>query len=515
MLLFPLLFGTLLGSSCIETGLNPEKPDEDLDLAPELSISPERLDFGELRPGESGALTVTLSNEGTKALSVSSVRIEGDTVFTMTAMGATTIEPGATVDVAITFSPVNVEHEGTLVVLSDDPKVPRATVDLVGYGLVPQLYVFPNPIDFGRVEPECARDNTITLKNIGREELTVDGLAQLGDGFVLDEADLTLPLKLEPEETYDLKVTFTPVEVASYSGELWVSSNGGDPVVPQTGEGAPVGEFVDEWTQPRSNQVDIMFFIDKSCSMEDDKERLASNFTKFTDKLSAIDADYLVMVATKDNGCKNGAFITKDTAKEEISAQFRQAVDQPGGAYTEAGLMITRNAVNATEGGECNEGFMRDGSMVSFVLISDEPEQSPSGASWSENVAAIRYKAPTAYINSVVGPVPDGCATAEPGYGYSEASTATGGLFLSICDYDWGEHVSKIADLATQVLLPNTFYLEDEPQDGTIRVTVDGEEVLTGWRYDETANAIVFEEESIPGEGTLVQAFYASGYACD
>ena len=340
---------------------------------------------------------------------------------------------------------------------------------------------------------------TITLKNIGREELTVDGLAQLGDGFVLDESDLALPLKLEPEETYDLKVTFTPLAIEAYTGELWVSSNGGDPVVPQTGEGAPVGEFVDEWTQPRSNQVDIMFFIDKSCSMEDDKERLASNFTKFTDKLSAIDADYLVMVATKDNGCKNGTFITKDTAKEEISAQFRQAVDQPGGTYTEAGLMITRNAVNATGGGECNEGFMRDGSMVSFVLISDEPEQSPSGASWSENVAAIRYKAPTA----------------EAGYGYNEAATATGGLMLSICDYDWGEHVSKIADLATQVILPNTFYLEDEPQDGTIRVTVDGEEVLTGWRYDETANAIVFEEESIPGEGTLVQAFYASGYACD
>ena len=95
------------------------------------------------------------------------------------------------------------------------------------------------------------------------------------------------------------------------------------------------------------------------------------------------------------------------------------------------------------------------------------------------------------------------------------AATATGGLMLSICDYDWGEHVSKIADLATQVILPNTFYLEDEPQDGTIRVTVDGEDVLTGWRYDETANAIVFPEESIPGEGTLVQAFYASGYACD
>ena len=108
------------------------------------------------------------------------------------------------------------------------------------------------------------------------------------------------------------------------------------------------------------------------------------------------------MVATRDDGCKNGTFITKDTAKEEISALFQQAVDQPGGTYTEAGLMITRNAVNQVDGGECNDGFMRDGSMVSFVLISDETEQSPSGASWSENVAAIRYKAPTADRKSVV-----------------------------------------------------------------------------------------------------------------
>lgn len=513
----PLVLLGLFGAKCgVSNEINPIDDDDEKDLAPELVLSPDYIDFGELRPGETSSTTVAIRNEGNVALNLSEVRLEGESGFTLdSAALVMTLEPGQETTVTLSFSPQTIEHEAALAVYSDDPDASRSLVELEGYGLIPQLFVSPNPYDFGRVEPLCAREGLITMTNTGRDTLVVDGIAQLGQGFVLDEEGLELPVSLEPNESRDLKVTFTPEALAEYDGELWFSSNGGDPVVQQSGEGAEVGEYVEEWTQPKSKQVDIMFFIDKSCSMEDDKERLANNFTQFTDHLRELDADYLVMVATQDGGCHNGDMIDKDTPKDLISGQFRQAIDQPGGVYTEAGLMIARNAVNNSDAGECNDGFLREGSMVSFILIADEPEQSPGGTPWDEQVTAIQARAPSAYISAVAGPVPDGCDTAEAGYGYYEASVATGGLFRSVCDTNWGEHLSKLADLAVSVVLPDTFLLEDEPMVDTLRVFVDGEEVTVGWTYDAEQNAIVFAAEAVPEEGTTIQARYASGISCD
>lgn len=513
----PLILLALVGAKCgPDNQINPLDDGDDKDLEPELVLSPDYIDFGELRPGESTSATVTLRNVGNVALTLEQVRLEGDGGFTLDDVGLdTTLEPDEETTVTLSFTPQTIEHEAVLAVYSDDPDASRSLVELEGFGLIPQLYVWPNPYDFGRIEPMCAREGTITMSNTGRDTLVVDGLAQLGQGFVLDDSELSLPLSLEPNESYDLSVTFTPEALAEYEGELWFSSNGGDPVVQQTGEGAEVGEYVEEWTQPKSKQVDILFFIDKSCSMEDDKERLAANFTQFTDHLRDLDADYLVMVATQDSGCHNGDMIDKDTPKDLISGQFAQALDQPGGLYTEAGLMIARNAVLNSDPGDCNEGFLREGSMVSFILIADEPEQSPGGTPWNEQVAAIQSRAPSAYISSVAGPVPDGCSTAEAGYGYYEAASATGGLFRSVCDTNWGEHLSKLADLAVSVVLPDTFVLEDEPQADTLQVFVDSEEVTEGWTYDAAQNAIVFDAEHVPAEGTTIQARYASGILCD
>ena len=49
--------------------------------------------------------------------------------------------------------------------------------------------------------------------------------------------------------------------------------------------------------------------------------------------------------------------------------------------------------------------------------------------------------------------VPDGCDSADPGFGYYEATTLTGGLFLSICNNDWGPTLTSLAELAVDLQL--------------------------------------------------------------
>ena len=47
-------------------------------------------------------------------------------------------------------------------------------------------------------------------------------------------------------------------------------------------------------------------------------------------------------------------------------------------SFTEALLTAVTNAVEKTDAGECNEGFLRSAAMLHIVMLSDECEQSPN-----------------------------------------------------------------------------------------------------------------------------------------
>ena len=514
-LFLPMLVLMTLGAQCSENNVNKIDDTDADDLSPELSVNPERIDFGELRDGETATEEIRIRNVGNTFLTISSITLRGPTAYTISDTSSITgLDPDEEATFTVSFSPNTLEHEGQVLITSDDPSATITAVPLDGYGALPLLHVTPSPYDFGIVEPDCVRPGTVTLENIGRETLVIDNLAQVGSGFQLVD-DVALPIVLEPNQSQDITLEFAPIEVAGYEGELWITSNGGDAVVQESGEGGPVGAYQDDWVQPTSGKADLFFYVDQSCSMEDDQDRLASNFQQFTEDLENLDTDFLVMVATQDSGCHNGSAITDETPVEQRASLFRAAVTGASGIFTEAGLTIIRNAMATNQLEGCNAEFLRDGATVSFVLISDEPEQSPPSIPYSDAVAGILRVAPNAYINAIAGPVPDGCATAEPGTGYYEASVLTGGLFRSICDINWGETLGDLAELATTARPSDTFYLSHEPQPDTIRVYVDSMATLDGWSYNENSNTIVFEPDHVPGEGALITAAYASGFTCD
>jgi hypothetical protein len=122
--------------------------------------------------------------------------------------------------------------------------------------------------------------------------------------------------------------------------------------------------------------------------------------------------------------------------------------------------------------------------------------------------------APSIGITSIVGDVPDGCETAAPGTGYVEASLATGGAILSICNEDWSSYFATIASLSA-FGQTDTFVLTSIPDPTTLVVWVDGVQVTTGWAYDATWNAVHFDAASVPAPGVQVQAAYDIEADCD
>ncbi len=500
----------LLASGCQDYGFRNNQ--EDPEALPILLIEPNPLYFGQVEQEERAEEALTLSNLGDASLLIEGLQVRGSATFSVQDEGFQAwIAPGESLELPVFYEPGSDLDEGSLEITSDDLYGPIHEVDLQGEGLFPELLVDPDPYDYGEVVILCGWEKTFTLSNVGQALLRISGVAHSGDGFELTDVP-PLPLELEPEQSAELTLLFNPAVTGEATGTLLFETN--EPWVTQsydqTGEGIAPNTIVEGWHQPDGpwEMSDILFYVDQSGSMSDDQGNLSANFDQFIATLDEYISDYQIMVSTKDDGCHNGQIITPQTT--DAASVFSSAVRGQGGWYTEAGLTITRAALQGTGAGGCNDGFARDGAKVMPILVSDEPEQSREN--WETMVEDIVTLAPTASISAIAGDVPGGCRTASAGYGYYESSVATGGLFLSICDTDWGSNLQDLAVLATAAPF-EVFPLTGRPvRVESIVVTVDELRNLD-WTWDEEGNAVVFPPELIPEPLSWVEISYDLG--CD
>ena len=195
-------------------------------------------------------------------------------------------------------------------------------------------------------------------------------------------------------------------------------------------------------------------------------------------------------------GCGVNGVLTAETP--DYAAQFAAGLLTPPGEdlVDEWGLYDADQAVQSTDEGECNAGFMREGARLHVIFISDEDDNSPGydtgdTSYWTTYVNSIIAKKGSAEdvrFSAITGPEPDGCDGAEPGIGYTEAVLATGGSLLSICD-DWASQLDTLVDVSVE---HTTFVLERLPIVSTIAVSVNGSVRTEGWAYDRLQNAVVF-----------------------
>jgi hypothetical protein len=241
--------------------------------------------------------------------------------------------------------------------------------------------------------------------------------------------------------------------------------------------------------------ADVLFFGDTSSSMTEELQTMGEQVTSFAEGLAAYTADWQLLAVTGPEGCGNGGVITPSNA--DFAATFAEGILRAPGEdlVDEWGLHNAAQAVEQTDAGECNEGFLRDDAMLSVVFISDEDDNSPGWDSgdtsyWQPYVDAVVAKkgdASAVAFSAVTGPVPDGCVGAEPGHGYADAVAATGGAFLSICDA-WYEQLELLVDVSVRREL---FELSDVPDPDSITVAVNIQ-VHEDWEYDAVQNAVRF-----------------------
>jgi hypothetical protein len=505
------------------------------DGIPDILVNPAVINFPDLNAadGLQAQEVVIVSNVGEADLHIEEVWVDDVTgPFSYQAISSPLIPPNQQAQFAITFKPQTAEvTRGYAYIESDDPDTPTAQIELNGTGIAPIININPNEYDFGSLYVGCDSSQPLTISNVGTADLIVNtfnfSTASTDLSFdSLNSVNGSLPWTIQPNSEAEVFVDYSPMDELPDAAFLTVYSN--DPYQPealvtQDAMGEIFGENSDLFEQPIQGASDIIFAVDRSCSMDENIANMLTNFGTFTNILAGMDADYHVAAIVGDSGCVNPGgdlFIDNSHSASQAETIINQMIDInnqniPYGANEERAFMqleqllsnsVNMNGVPTTTG--CNAGLIRENAKLALVGVSDEPEQSVNNYSHYVSLfQSLKSNPDDVVIHAIGGDYPSGCAGNSAYTGMYEASVATGGLFLSICATDWGTHLEALAEGSAQDL--TSFELTQWPIPETITVKVNSLGTTLGWTYNPTDNSIDFDPDYVPEGGDIIQVDYA------
>ena len=213
---------------------------------PGLALGPGNLIF-EDRAVDSTSLprTVTMTNVGDVALTLSSVAISGD--FDMINGCVSSLAPGATCTLTITFSPTIDGPIAGAITITDDAAGNPHLVPLNGSAFIPlpDVTLEPDSLEFGKISVGATGNvQSINLINSGDADLTVAtvvlGGANPGDFSIF--ADPCTAAVVAPNDICTVEFDFTPTVSGMRTADVTITNDAASSpqLITLTGEGAEV-----------------------------------------------------------------------------------------------------------------------------------------------------------------------------------------------------------------------------------------------------------------------------------
>jgi hypothetical protein len=191
---------------------------------PNVTLSSTSLTFPtELVGVVSAPQPVTLTNYGASALSISSVSVTGAerNEFGGTTTCYKSLAAGASCTINVIFSPSQRATQTANVSITDNAPGSPQEVSLKGTGTVVALN--PTSLNFGTLSGG-SKTLTTTLTNAGTGALAIAGITITGTDFTQTNNCGT---SVGAGASCTISVTFAPAERGSYSGDVFISDNGG------------------------------------------------------------------------------------------------------------------------------------------------------------------------------------------------------------------------------------------------------------------------------------------------
>ncbi|MFZ5479738.1 MAG: choice-of-anchor D domain-containing protein [Myxococcota bacterium] len=474
---------------------------------PDLVVTPDLVDFGEVGVGEVVEATVEVRNAGDAPLDVEDLVQEGSGDFAASWSALATLGPGEGVPLTVAFAPsARGAASGSVLVSTGDGETLQTLLALLGTGLAADLTVSPSEIAFDGADWGCTGSVSVTLANEGDADLSIEEVSLVGT-----PASVTVPSPpsgtLAPGES----VVFDVVHVAGDeepAGALEVRSSepGWPHVAPISGSAGRRDEVTDTWRQG-GGPIDLVVSWDGSDSMDEDAPLQVAELRALVGLLLDTGVDFQLSVTVQDDGCVAGEPARAGMGVDAAIAALDAMLAAEDGSREEEGVARLLLALSDEARAGCNTGLVRDDATLALLGITDSVEMSE--VSWSDALTtfqAVEADPDDLVVHAVAGDYPAGCATADAGRGWYELVVATGGLYASICGEAWSTELAGILAPAPD----ETFLLSAAPEPGTIRVTVDGVE-STGWT--ESGGTIRFDVA--PPGGAEIVAEYLAAADCE
>lgn len=299
----------------------------------------------------------------------------------------------------------------------------------------------------------------------------------------------------------------------------------------------PVTDNFQQSASFQNTQIDILWVIDNSGSMATSQQNLANNFPSFIQKFIAKNYDFKIAVTGSDawtssalakfrdgNGSTHTGVFVIDALTPMLESVFvTNALLGVAGTGDERPFQSMQASLDSS----LNAGFLRPGSFLSVIAITDEDDFSHPGLNHLDN----QYSNPALYsiqhyIDYMAGVT--GSTAQQKRFNFNSIAIndanclnqlfngaqkigqrvgaladATGGVKANLC----GQFANELTLISDRIIqLSTQFYLNRLPIPSTIQVLVDGVILPSAsWTYDTISNSILFAANATPAQGASIQ----------
>jgi hypothetical protein len=190
-----------------------------------LSVTPALMDFGRLPVGTASSRQLLLHNSGNLPLTIQSATTEPPFTVISVPTGGTVLQPGGSQVLTVSFTaPAGVASQ-TLTILSNASSHPVAQIPLTGEGVAPSISVRPSALNFQFQQTGTSSRRVLTVVNEGKAELVVNSITATAP-YALEAVGT--PLRVAPQQSSEVVVTFQPLDGGSLPGQVMFQSNDQD-----------------------------------------------------------------------------------------------------------------------------------------------------------------------------------------------------------------------------------------------------------------------------------------------
>ncbi len=189
-------------------------------VSPLFVSNQSNLNFGNVRTGTTKRDSITVTNYGTTSLIISSIT-STNPLFTFTPINSTTIAPGRNSKYYITFAPIENGLQTGTIIFNHNANNASTTINVRGSGVSPLFTINPKSINYGNVNNDKTKIDSVIVTNSGTSDLIITSLSSSNTHFTI----ISQSALIAPGSSKKFYIAFTPLTSGFYSAYIRFNFN--------------------------------------------------------------------------------------------------------------------------------------------------------------------------------------------------------------------------------------------------------------------------------------------------